>query len=395
MSCTAIELTPLSLTSYCISEHLKSKKLDPHTSKTEKNAYARLICFLEATALRIIDFIGNLLLAVLKFPIAILLACNIRALNCEDFSFNSIVKHIQEFALAFIQAPFASIGGLIDPRFITEVCSPMEIDVEAKEDIGLSPYFDKGYILHLPNRTDRQELLDRHLPAIGIDRKTEIFTATNAKENLEMIHALIEVGLIDHSITSDEKETFLKQLVDRMAGGSEASRRGRLACFLGHMRMIQKAMEECPNQNVIIFEDDVMFTDRSKKTIAKSLPKLPKACEMLYLGNSFKPLSKPYFAAGEHFSKAQGALATHAYLLQGREHPNIFHDLLFAMKQHLKSESIVPVDHFYTYVQSASATKEDGASFNIMVMKDRIASQFSTYSDVIGAHRAINPGTLR
>lgn len=382
-------ITPFSLTNYCNTQPILAMEMSNHYSKTEQSAYSRLLCLVSATALRILDAVANLFLAILKLPVAMMSGLKFTCADIEECTFRGIGKNLKEFVIALISAPFASICGAIDPRFITQFVSPAEKGISlAKEDIGLSAYFDHAFVLNMAARADRRAHIRNHFTEIGITGKSSFFTASNRDKDAEMISALIEVGLIDESATDFEKTELLKTLSKRMQGSSEHNRKGALSCFLGHMRMIKEAKEKYASQNVIMFEDDVGFNEQSKTVIERHMKDVPKDCEILYLGSFYHVMHERVRDESAAFIRPLNALGTHAYMLMGRKHPEVCENMLQTMRAHLRGEPLKAVDRFYAKAQSATPgfLRPDGKPYSFWELTERVAVQVPSYSDLNEAY---------
>lgn len=81
-------------------------------------------------------------------------------------------------------------------------------------------------------------------------------------------------------------------------------------CRQSHLAILKKAKEE--NKNVLIFEDDVEFSDNAGAIIERALNELSvlKWWNMFYLGGN---ILRPFYQITDHLAKLSHCQSTHAY----------------------------------------------------------------------------------
>jgi hypothetical protein len=90
-------------------------------------------------------------------------------------------------------------------------------------------------------------------------------------------------------------------------GTGDTRYNGWIGCGLTHLRCLKLALEQ--NQNVLMFEDDVLFISDYTNIIPAALDELPE-WDMLYLGGN---ICRSIFRISSHLGRLTYAQATHAY----------------------------------------------------------------------------------
>lgn len=135
----------------------------------------------------------------------------------------------------------------------------------------LNDYFDKIYCINLDERPDRWEQALTQFKKVGI-KNVERFSAVKHEK-------------------------------------------GAIGCRESHLNIIQKSKEEKLN-NVLIFEDDVLFIEENIPLITKTLEDLKKVdWDLFYLGATIDPNVGFMNKITDNLFKTNFAYTTHAYAI--------------------------------------------------------------------------------
>jgi len=89
-------------------------------------------------------------------------------------------------------------------------------------------------------------------------------------------------------------------------------------CYLSHMAVIQKAFDDGLD-NVLVFEDDVMFLEGYEEVLVKALEELPEDWDMFFLGlrpeEDLEPFSNNLYKA--HYFNCAQAYAVNKKTMKG------------------------------------------------------------------------------
>jgi GR25 family glycosyltransferase involved in LPS biosynthesis len=114
-------------------------------------------------------------------------------------------------------------------------------------------FFEHIYCIHLPTSTDRIDLVRKEF------QKLEIL------DRVDFIHA-----------TPPNKDNL-------RVGGNLYYPQGQIGVKLSHLKALHDAMDY-NYENVLIFEDDVMFPNYNSEKLRVATKELPEVWDMLYLG---------------------------------------------------------------------------------------------------------------
>lgn len=109
--------------------------------------------------------------------------------------------------------------------------------------------------------------------------------------------------------------------------------RGALGCYFSHLNIIQNAKEK-GLKNVLIFEDDCVFSETALETMQSAVRQVPDDWDMLYLGAQYyhkrsKTKNVPFpFRISENIARCRNANRTHAYAVNQRAYDTIINHLL-------------------------------------------------------------------
>lgn len=149
-------------------------------------------------------------------------------------------------------------------------------------------YFEKVYCLNLPERTDRKRHATEQFEKIGL-------------RDVEFVSAIKPI----------DKGVFRTQ--------------GTHGCALSHRLLFQKALSEKHN-NILIFEDDVVFSDDFQERIESIIEELKKRTwDIFYFFKPRKGTYDLYRDRGDILSshrsglvRTTGSIKTHAYAIHHR-----------------------------------------------------------------------------
>jgi|19_taG_2_1085344.scaffolds.fasta_scaffold00015_29 GR25 family glycosyltransferase involved in LPS biosynthesis len=137
--------------------------------------------------------------------------------------------------------------------------------------MGINEYFDKVYCINLDERVDRWEL---------------------AQKEFEKINILDQV--------------------ERWSGIKHTD--GNLGCTLSHLTLIKKCKED-GLENVLIFEDDVLFVETDIKRLEEAFKDLKSIgkWDLFYVGVTMCPRTGRFTRVTDRILKTNFAFTTHAY----------------------------------------------------------------------------------
>jgi GR25 family glycosyltransferase involved in LPS biosynthesis len=138
--------------------------------------------------------------------------------------------------------------------------------------------------INLDNRKDRKKNIEKQLKELGLKKRSNFKTkrikgviGPDIKHNYKQLAKEFNV------LPEQMKESFwLSRKNFKTMSNDKKKVLGRVGCFLGHLRALQYAYKH-NLQNVIIFEDDCVFT-QNKSFI---FPTPPKNNDIFYLGGLF------------------------------------------------------------------------------------------------------------
>jgi len=135
----------------------------------------------------------------------------------------------------------------------------------------INDYFDKVYCINLDKRTDRWAQAQTEFKKLGIENDVIRWTG------------------VEHP-------------------------NGNLGCTLSHLNLIKKCKEEGLN-NVLIFEDDVLFVETDIKLLEKAFKDLKSIgkWDLFYIGVTMCPRSGRFIRITDRILKTNFAFTTHAY----------------------------------------------------------------------------------
>ena len=137
---------------------------------------------------------------------------------------------------------------------------------------------------------------------------------------------------------------------------------GHVGCVLSHYNIIKKASENNLNQ-ILILEDDVVFSENLQDDFKKLIKQVPEDWDMLYFGGNHNGI--PLEMVDENVAKIQKTYTTHAYAIR-----KPVYEVVLKMFPKLKHE----VDVMYSLLQG---------SFNCYVFRPHLAWQKDGYSDIL------------
>jgi GR25 family glycosyltransferase involved in LPS biosynthesis len=165
----------------------------------------------------------------------------------------------------------------------------------------LNEYFDKIYCINLLRREDRKKKCIEQFDKIGLD--------------VEFFPAIDKLTIKNSSRITD----------------------GQLACLSSHYNIIKKAKHN-DFSKILIFEDDVILSDKLMDIFQKNIDTVPKDWKMLYFGgNHLNGLEK----ITNNVYKMISSLTTHAYAVRSELYDEILNRLQYCE---------YPVDVYYAHI---------------------------------------------
>lgn len=198
------------------------------------------------------------------------------------------------------------------------------------------------------------------------------------KQNLSLVidfnSIFKNIFYINLETRKDRNEAILKEFskykisakrvdgISRQNTGSHKINRGQLGCLLSHKKIIQEASKKHYDY-ILIFEDDVVFQNKSILRFHEYWVALPSDWDMFYLsGNNFMGLSK----INELIYRTNGTLSTCAYAIRKKSYSKI----LSILNQKIYS---MPIDSYYAELHR---------QINAYVCVPSIAYQKPDFSDI-------------
>jgi len=133
---------------------------------------------------------------------------------------------------------------------------------------------------------------------------------------------------------------------------------GAYGCVMSHLGVVSEA-RACRAENVLIFEDDVVFEERFHERFDENIARVPEDWDMLLLGGSHWSLPE---RISDGISRVTATVATHAYALRHTIYDE-FIDLNRASSHPVDCNNVVLQGRFRCYCFSPSiAWQEDGYS---------------------------------
>lgn len=114
---------------------------------------------------------------------------------------------------------------------------------------------------------------------------------------------------------------------------------GATGCYLSHLEILKKARDV--NKNVLIFEDDVSFSDDCRQVLSEALDELwGLDFDMGYLGGN---VLRPFFQTTKHWGRLSHCQSTHAMFFNKKFLPSVI-DFL---EKNSPSTSRLCIDQLY------------------------------------------------
>ena len=193
--------------------------------------------------------------------------------------------------------------------------------------IDLTKYFDKIYVINLDKRSDR--LSDFHEEIKNFD-----------------IYGVERFSAIDGVIHHNEDSKILT---------------GEIGILMSHLEIIKNAHAEGLN-NILILEDDVIFTDEINK-LDEYMDEVPKNWDFIYFGGNHVYGEKP-IKISDRILKLNGTVALQCVALN----KSLFETLLILLPQMKKQ-----VDAYYADLHDV---------YNAYGFFPNMAKQKAGYSDI-------------
>jgi len=374
-----LRVTPLSLTNVCTVLPMtwvqgKSDKI------LNQEILPRLIALVTATFFQALDLVLNLVLGLAKLPLSILHHLDVKFFAKDDWSIHGVGQHFKK-SLKCIPGLFASVIGPVYPKFITKfLCSKTETTWNyADKPIGLNTFYAEGRLLNLERRKDRLDGMNTHLGEIDVDR-VQRFDAIDMDKPKQLTDALIHFGIID-------RPDQLAEYLTRVQGKSLEHKKGRTACFLGHLRMY----EELKNSgNGLILEDDARFTKSSKRALEKAKSELEgEDWDVLYLSCEHEVPSKAILGKDSLVEVVDGR-CTHSFIINGKDNGRVYETLIEKLVAHMVSGSeVLAIDMVFKDIWAEG-------DLRALCLNPMIVDQMIDYSDIEGHQtvRAMGHGVV-
>lgn len=312
-----------------------------------KEIFTRIVALTTITVLQAIDVIANTFILLARASghcLNSLANKTIIKLDCHE---SNVIAHLKVIARSILGL-FGSVIGIISPHWIINKIKLTKKDFHfhyAHTDVGLSPYFDKAYLLHLPNTERANNAFSYFSKTIDSSKIVPFSGIYGAKDPEKLEKELKQLGCTES----------LEQLLNRVTvfngiygTDNSAPKLGRLACFLGHYKIIDQINQK--KEVSLVLEEDVCFTKEAPEIIKSKLPNLPEDWDIIYLGNSDDLETSPV-EGNDHFIRVVNGLGALGYLVNGKS--KNLPKILSILKEHLINPEniILPIDRLFARLQ--------------------------------------------
>jgi GR25 family glycosyltransferase involved in LPS biosynthesis len=172
----------------------------------------------------------------------------------------------------------------------------------------------------------------------------------------------------EHAQKEFEKVGILDR-VERISGVDSGELNGNIGCNKSHIKCIELAKSR-KIENVLVFEDDVVFINDTLKVLEKSLKQLDFSWHMLYLGaNTHQPL----FKVKPNLSILKNAFALHAAAYNQKIYDTILNN--FNARDKINPNNIL--EFYDVWVAHKIQT-----NYTCLVCNPIIATQYNDFSDI-------------
>ncbi|MCI5052738.1 MAG: hypothetical protein MRY21_06360 [Simkaniaceae bacterium] len=388
-----LKSTPISLTRPAVAlpisyfQHQGANSNNRFVKFMLKEAIPRVFALITTTALQIIDLISNLLVGVVKLILLPLNLRNITHFGSLDFSPKALLSHFKKAAFNLLGVATGSIVGSVNPNYVVNFLTGNEMSWKyAKSPIGFNTFYEKGLLLNMEKRRkDRYEPLQHHLKAVDCqvgetpgEEKITRFNAIDASDDNQLRAALSELG-INKSLDA------IAGSGEQMRGRNAGHRKGRLACYLGHLKMLSALRG---NENAVVMEDDLRFYVNAPDVLAHVKEEIKDQEYDIFYPSVVHKKPPKKIPGKRYLAECSDVRCTHVYVVRGKE--EVFDNLIGFLKNHIESSSdILPVDDAMAKYYSEGY---NGYKPRVLCCTPSIAGQTEAVSDIeghVGAGRDI------
>lgn len=205
----------------------------------------------------------------------------------------------------------------------------------------VNKYFDGVFLINLRRRPYRLKEATYELTKAGI--KFNVFDAVDGNT------------FNDLTIPSEYR------------GNTKHLKPGAVGCLLSHISLIKYAKEK-GLKNILIFEDDVVFSKNFNSFFNTIINEIPKDWDMFYLGGH--PIQGQITKVSKNINKSSQILATHSYAINASAY------------------DIILNSNEYKYAIDTLYTELIHMNINAYICNPRITYQREGYSDISNGNRA-------
>ncbi len=206
--------------------------------------------------------------------------------------------------------------------------------------MDINNIFNNVFLINLKNRPDK------------LNDSTILLNKYNIKFN-------VFVGINGNSYNHNNISKKYHQKLLRLNPGV-------LGCLLSHINIIQYAKEN-NLENILIFEDDIDFSENFLEILNCAIKDLPKDWDMFYLGGN--PKIGQNTKISNHIYKSTAINATHSYMIN-----HTIYDLILNANE-------------YDYAIDTLYHMKIHKNVNTYIINPTITCQRSGISDIRGAYR--------
>lgn len=207
--------------------------------------------------------------------------------------------------------------------------------------MAINKYFDNVFLINLNRRPDRLKEATDELNSVGI--KFNVFNAVDGNT------------FNDLTILSEYR------------GNIRKLKPGAIGCLLSHISLIKYAKEK-GLKNILIFEDDVVFSKNFNLFFDTVVNEIPKDWGMFYLGGH--PIKNQVTKFSKNINKSNQIVTTHSYAINASAY------------------DIILNSNEYKYAIDTLYTELIHMNINTYICNPRITYQREGYSDIGNGNRA-------
>ncbi len=350
--------TPASATIPCLVTPMA--KMRKSNNAFVREGVSRLVALVATSFFQALDLALNLMYAIGKLPLALLRQMGVKQLSSYQFSFSAIGQHIIKSGMSLVGTITGSVGAAIHPEYIQKVLCNIERESQwlyTDKKIELNKHFDCISYINLASAKTRRDQLNSYFKKTGI--QADWYNAVDKNDVTRIIGLLQKYGV--NVNTKAELNAFLNECVV----GSSNQKRGRLACYLSHLTLLEKFRDENVEKGLVL-EDDCRFIKGAQNEIEKAMQNLPEDWEIAYLGGLHKAVNcsdenilTPKDNGNPCWERSHSILCTHAYAVNQKGYNKLIAMMIYFLQNASSSKPLEPVDFYYRAITAPVNSSDD------------------------------------